>query len=61
MSIAVDNAVEEIEGAMRHLRDTMKGIPADVPGFRAAHEKARKLVGELSVWLTDAQSKVVDS
>ena len=46
---------------MRHLRDTMKGIPADVPGFRAAHEKARKLVGELTVWLTDAQSKVVDS
>jgi hypothetical protein len=60
VSVAVDNAVEEIEGAMRHLRDTMKGIPAGVPGLRAAHEKARKLVGELSVSLTDAQSKVAD-
>ncbi|GAA0614315.1 hypothetical protein GCM10010174_34960 [Kutzneria viridogrisea] len=60
MAVAVDNAVEEIEGAMRHLKDTMRGIPVSVPGFRAAHERARKAMGELTVALTDAQSKVTD-
>lgn len=60
VSFRVEQATDELQAAMQHLRRTLRGVPADVPGFRAAYEKARKATGELLVALTDVKSKVRD-
>lgn len=57
MTHSVDNVLDEIEMSMTQLREKTRGIPA-VGGIRAAHEKARKAMGELLVAITDARSKV---
>jgi hypothetical protein len=61
VSAQVDNAVDELEAAMLHLRRTLRGIPTDLPGFKAAYEKARKATGVLLVGLTDVKSKIRDN
>lgn len=58
VSYRVESATDELEAAMLHLRKTLRGVPVDMPGFRASYDKARKTAGELLVALTDSKSKV---
>lgn len=58
MTYRVDNAIEELDAAMKHVRETLKGIPTNVGGFKSAYSTARKATGDLLVAVTDVKPKV---
>ncbi|WP_344431945.1 hypothetical protein [Amycolatopsis minnesotensis] len=58
MSYQVDRVIEELDAALRLLKDTMRGIPARRQGFVAIHDRMAKSMAELTVNLSDARSVV---
>lgn len=53
MSRTVDNTVEELDFAMRALRDSLAGIPFRAGGFKSKHDNLARDVANLTV-LVDA-------
>jgi hypothetical protein len=56
--VQVDNATEELDTAMRQLRDALTGIPTNSRKFKRLYEAARLATGNLLVAVTDVAPKV---
>ena len=56
--IQVDNATEELDSAMRRLRESLSGIPTNSRRFKRLYEGARLATGNLLVAVTDVAPKV---
>jgi hypothetical protein len=52
----VDRVVENVDKAMKQLRDTMRGIPIRWAGFKREHDAAARSMANLTVLVTDARS-----
>lgn len=57
MSRAVDNAINEVDGAMRVLRRSVRGIPARQGTFRNTHTKLTRDMALLVVLLETAKPR----
>jgi hypothetical protein len=56
--VQVDNATEELDTAMRQLREALSGIPTNSGKFKRLYEAARIATGNLLVAVTDVAPKV---
>lgn len=57
MSRIVDNAVAELDTAMRTLRKSVRGVPANAGSFRATHKKLTQDAALLLVNLDAARPR----
>lgn len=55
MSHQLDNAISEMDTAMRQLKDAVKGIPARREGFKRLHDEFTKDVATLTTALSYAR------
>ena len=60
MSYQVDRVLDDADTAMRHLKDTMAGIPARREGFTTAHDRMAKTMAELVAGVTDSKILISD-
>jgi hypothetical protein len=58
VSYEVDMALDDIDAAMRMLRRTMKGLPAEAATFKGAHDRLAKSVAVFKLTLEDAAPAV---
>lgn len=56
-----DNVCDDIDAAMRKLRESMRGIPTRSAGFKSEHDSAARAVAYLTVLITDARMMFSDS
>ncbi|GDY28769.1 hypothetical protein [Gandjariella thermophila] len=56
MSYQADRVTENIDKAMKQLREAMKGIPIRWAGFKKEHDNAARSMANLTVLITDARS-----
>lgn len=54
----VDAVLDDLDAAMRRLRRTVKGIPAEAAGFKGAHDRLAKSVAALGLVLDDSRSVI---
>lgn len=52
----IDRAVDEVDGAMRQLRRSIRTVPIRREGFKAHHDKMAQAVARLTVALSDARA-----
>ncbi len=55
MSLQLDNAISEIDTAMKQLRDAVKGIPVRREGFKKLHDEFARDVAALTTALSYAR------
>ncbi|MFT7837576.1 hypothetical protein Q5530_15660 [Saccharothrix sp. BKS2] len=55
MSRQLDNAISEVNTAMKQLREAVKGIPARREGFKRLHDEFTKDVATLTTALSYAR------
>lgn len=58
MSHQVDGVLDDLDAAMRMLRRTVKGIPAEAAGFKGAHDRLAKSVAAFGLVLDDSRSVI---
>ncbi|WIX81719.1 hypothetical protein QRX50_13625 [Amycolatopsis carbonis] len=51
----VDRVIEDLDSALRQLKEAMRGMPVHEHSFKAAHDKAARVCGVLTTELTDAR------
>lgn len=52
----LDRALENVDAAMRQLKDSMRGMPVRREGFKGAHDATARAVATLTVALSDSRS-----
>ena len=57
MSRQVDRTVEDLDSAMRLLKDTLAGIPFRAGGFKNTHNNLARDVAHLTVLIDASRSK----
>ena len=57
MSRQVDRTVEDLDSAMRLLKDTLTGIPFRAGGFKNTHDNLARDVAHLTVLIDASRSK----
>jgi hypothetical protein len=62
MSHQLDRLVDDIDTALRGLRESMKGMPMHRTGLslKSTHDKMARAMGTLTTELTDARSAIPD-
>lgn len=60
MSRQVDRTVEELDTAMRLLKDALGGIPFRAGGFKNTHDNLTRDVAHLTVLIDASRSKFRD-
>ncbi|MEU8635165.1 hypothetical protein AB0C38_23545 [Amycolatopsis sp. NPDC048633] len=58
MAHQVDRVVDDLDTALLQLRESMKGMPLNRNGFKAAHARAARAMGTLTTELTDARAAI---
>jgi hypothetical protein len=56
VSYQADRVTENIDKAMRQLRDAMRGVPIRWAGFKREHDNAARSMANLTVLITDARA-----
>jgi hypothetical protein len=56
MSKTVDRTIDEIDAAMRTLRDSLRGIPFRSGGFKNSHDNLARQMAHLTVLLDAARA-----
>jgi hypothetical protein len=60
MSQQVDRTVEDLDTAMRTLKDTLGGIPFRTGGFKNTHDNLARDIAHLTVLIDASRSKFHD-
>jgi hypothetical protein len=58
MSQQIDNVVAEIDGSMKRLRQSMRGIQIRTAGFKKDHDALARGVADFTVLLIEAEALV---
>lgn len=56
----VDRVLDNVDAAMRQLKNALRGIPVRREGFKAHHDRMAKAVARLTVALDDSRSAIKD-
>lgn len=60
MAHQLDRALDDIDAAMRQLKDGITKIPIRREGFKSHHDRMAKAVAKLTTELTDARAAMRD-
>lgn len=58
MAHQVDRVVDDLDTALVQLKESMRGMPLNRNGFKAAHDRAARAMGTLTTELTDARTAI---
>ena len=58
MAHQVDRVVDDLGSTLMQLKESMRGMPLNQNGFKAAHDRMARAMGTLTTELTDARTAI---